>query len=103
MKRVLVSLSFLFVAACNNIGVGSPCTVTTDCEIGLVCNTSVPGGMCTHGCSFEGATRLECPAGSVCAAIGTNSLNCVPSCTGAGQCRDQYECNQTAKACKPKS
>ena len=108
MKRALVSFAFLFVVGCgSSIGIGAPCTVNTDCEPAHYCNTAAPGGMCTHGCSFEGAGLSECPAGSVCTNVGSNTRACAATCTGGTGCRDQYECNgitgSTVKACKPKS
>jgi len=107
MKRALVSLAFLTVVACNAPArLGAPCTANPDCQPGHLCLTAAPGGMCTHSCSFLGAGLSECPAGSVCAAV-SGSQVCAPICTGANECRDQYECNgasgTTVKACKPKS
>ncbi len=111
MKRPLVSLAVLIfvgaLAGCNNpTGVGGPCTTNSDCELGQACNTAVPGGFCTHGCSFEGAKLNECPSGSICTSLTKNSLVCAPTCTAATECRDQYDCSGTGsgtiKACKPK-
>lgn len=106
MKRPLVSVAFLLFVACGNLnGVGSPCTVNGDCDVGLNCNTTAPGGLCTHGCSFEGASLSECPAGSICSNIGNNTQVCVTTCTAANECREKYECNgttgSTVKACRP--
>ena len=108
MKRPLVAIAFLFLVACGKgVGVGSPCTVNGDCNSGQYCNTSVPGGYCTRGCSFEGNQLQECPAGSVCTGFGSNTLVCAVICTGANECRENFECNgvsgSSVKSCKPKS
>ena len=108
MKRPLVALAFLFVVACNNpSGVGSPCTVNTDCDLGQYCDTTAPGGFCTHGCSFGGAKLNECPSGSVCTSIRVGTQVCAATCSEAATCRAQYECaavdGAVTKACKPKS
>ena len=93
MKRALVTLALLLCAGCNNpTAVGSPCTVTSDCDPAHYCDTSSPGGFCTRGCTFEGR-KEECPAGSICAHPGGTVLVCAPICTDTSQCRDQYACN----------
>ena len=106
MKRALVAFAFLLSAACNSgTGVGSPCTVTTDCESAHYCDTSQPGGFCTRGCTFVGRTT-ECPGGAICTYTGGTVMVCAPICTGDSQCRDLYACNAVtstdSKACGPK-
>lgn len=92
MKCAFVAFAFLACAACNNsTAVGSPCTVTADCDPAHFCDTSTPGGFCTRGCTFEGRTD-ECPGGSICTYTGGTVLVCAPICTTKAQCRDHYDC-----------
>ncbi len=103
MKRALLSFAALVVVACNNpTGIGSPCTIDSDCDRGQVCFNEA-GGFCSRGCSFEGTTR-ECPTGSVCTNTGA-SLVCAQVCQGPAECRDKYECAavaaSTVMACQP--
>ena len=105
MKRALVTFAVLFCAGCNNsTDVGSPCTVTADCDPAHYCVTTAPGGFCTRGCTFEGR-KDECPGGSVCAYIGGTVLVCAPICTSTSQCRDKYDCNTNVgtdvRSCTP--
>ncbi len=106
MIRALAALAFLAVAACNIPSqIGSPCSVTADCEGGQQCNTSFNGGFCTKGCTFEGKAD-ECPKGSICSYAGGTSMICAPTCSGDSQCRSlYYGCypvqNSTLKACGP--
>jgi hypothetical protein len=106
MNRVLVTFAFLFCVGCNNpTAVGSPCSVTADCDGAHFCDTSTPGGFCTRGCTFQGKTD-ECPSGSICTFTGTTALVCAPVCATPSQCRSEYDCspvlNTETRACTPK-
>ncbi len=106
MKRALATFAVLLLVGCNNLGaVGAACTTATDCDLGLSCNTEVPGGLCTHGCSFAGAELSECPANSVCTAIAARTLACAPKCTTDADCREKHTCSgntgTTVKSCRP--
>jgi hypothetical protein len=109
MKK-LIALGAMFwvagLAACGAASrVGQPCTVQTDCEPGQSCFTSGPGGFCSKGCSFQGATTAECPGGTVCTHVDANTLVCAPICQSSADCREQYGCGQvigsTHSACQP--
>ena len=108
MKRAHVALAFLVFAGCfnNSTDVGTPCTVTADCDPAHFCDTSSPGGFCTKGCTFEGTTTKECPSGSVCTYTGGTVMVCANTCKTDANCRDQYGCypvkNSTLLACGPK-
>ena len=74
--------------------------------MGQYCNTSVAGGYCTRGCTFEGTQLQECPAGSICTSFGSAAQVCANICTGDGSCREGLQCNgvsgSNVKSCKPK-
>jgi hypothetical protein len=88
----------LGVAACGSSGggtggssaggthvVGDGCTKDADCQSGLFCSTTDPGGQCLKIC----ATAADCPTGSVC----TDEMKCYKSCTQASDCtRSGYAC-----------
>jgi hypothetical protein len=106
MKRALLAFALFAGAACNSpTDVGSPCSVTTDCDGAHFCDTSSPGGFCTRGCTFEGALD-ECPGGSICTYTGGTVQVCAPYCTTDADCRNLYGCydvkGSTKKACGPK-
>lgn len=106
MARLLAIAGVLVVVTACGSGssAGKPCTVRTDCDPGESCFTDSPGGFCSKGCAQEGETT-DCPNGTVCTYVGGTDLVCSPTCTTAGDCREQYTCgsviNTTTKACKP--
>lgn len=78
--------------------IGAACSVDHDCTAGLVCDTSMPGGLCTRPCKADaecGATRFSCL-----------DNKCLPTCnirSPASDCRKQYVCQLLAgkSLCKP--
>ncbi len=86
----------MWLAACGQtVGktgdvVGGPCTATSGCASGSVCETAsmYPGGQCAVACE----TQADCPGGSVCITEGGG--RCVLACSSASDCRDGYGCNE---------
>jgi hypothetical protein len=70
---------------------GSACDQDSDCEGGL-CVTDVPDGYCTATCS-EGTCAAT--GGGTCLPTQDGPL-CVDDCASDSECRDGYECRQTA-------
>ena len=95
----------LLVGCADDLNVGDACTATADCDPGLTCETSVPGGYCTQACTTAGEVS-DCPDGAICDAIGGQAMACVKICMIQSDCRDDQQCNGTTgsslKACKPK-
>jgi hypothetical protein len=107
MRSLTLLLVLVFAAACGDDppNVGGTCTAASDCDEGLTCNTSVPGGYCTTSCTTSGSQE-QCPEGSVCDAISGSAVTCVKICKTAEDCRADQDCNGVSgsniKACKPK-
>lgn len=108
MKKLALGAWLLVAVACGPTSrVGQPCTVKADCEGGQSCYTSLPGGFCSKGCTFQGATVSECPNGTVCTQLGTgNQQICAPVCDDAADCRAEYDCKavtgSASSACQPR-
>ncbi|HZO11692.1 MAG TPA: hypothetical protein VFB62_00485 [Polyangiaceae bacterium] len=70
--------------------VGGPCAFSNECDEddGSFClsDESFPQGTCGKRC----ATQEQCPAGSAC--VNKNSGVCLLSCSGGGDCRENYAC-----------
>ena len=97
----------MLIVACGSPppNVGATCTATSGCDVGLMCNTTVPAGYCTTSCTTSGSTT-ECPEESVCDAIAGTAITCVKICKSSADCRSDQDCNGVSgsniKACKPK-
>ncbi len=46
--------------------IGSPCTATTDCRPGLMCDPSFPMGMCTEACTMDTDCLANSHSGGAC-------------------------------------
>lgn len=105
--RTLALLALLAAAACGGPpNVAGTCAANADCDEGLTCDTTVPGGYCTAACTTSGSTD-GCPEESICDAISGSALTCVKICKTADDCRSDLDCNGVSgsniKACKPKA
>lgn len=104
--KLIIALSLACVAfGCGtHTSAGGPCTVNSECQIGQVCNNSLPGGFCVKGCVQEGSSD-ECPQGTICTQVGAALRACAPTCTDQAQCREFYSCKgvtaSNTKACQP--
>jgi hypothetical protein len=106
MKRLLLGVIVLGLAACSDPNVGGECTATGDCDDGLTCDTVPAGGYCTKACTTPGE-QAECPDGSICDAVIGTQMSCVKVCSKGEDCRPDQDCNgitgSNIKACKPKT
>jgi hypothetical protein len=92
MRRLVISLALVVVAACGPT-IGDPCTTATDCGA-AVCLTRdfTPGGYCSASCVVN--TDNSCPTGSTCVkdALGQGVPGCLRTCQTAASCRGGYQC-----------
>ena len=104
--RSFALLAMLLVACGGAPNVAGTCATNADCDDGLTCDTSVPGGYCTKACTTSGSTD-ECPEESVCDALSGAAVTCVKICKTSEDCRSDLDCNGVSgsniKACKPKT
>lgn len=98
-------MSVLVACGGDPPNVGGTCAAVEDCDEGLTCDSTVPGGYCTKSCTTTGTTD-GCPDGSICDAISGTAITCVKICKVAEDCRSDLDCNgvsgSSIKACKPK-
>jgi len=69
---------------------GKACTADSACSAGLVCDTSMPDGLCTKTCQAD----TECGAGYGCV-----DSKCMPGCNvraPVNDCRNKYKCQLLA-------
>jgi hypothetical protein len=99
MTRFFLAPAFaLAVAGCggpssNLSAIGGACKATTDCQVGLSCETGDPGGQCVKPCTSDG----DCGAGAVC----NGEMKCYKACTGNADCRQpDYGCTTDSTAKK---
>lgn len=73
-------------------GVGGTCDSDDSCQSALGCETRIPGGYCTKGCT----SSTQCPGKSACVRIkfndGTAFLRCLRTCFTTDDCRDGFYC-----------
>jgi hypothetical protein len=85
---------------------GGTCKSARDCEAGLMCELTVPGGYCTATCTTPGAADT-CPDESICDVIAGTTISCLKVCESALDCRSDQDCtpvtNSKLTACKPRS
>ena len=86
--------------------VGGECQTDAACDVGLFCETQLPGGACTFACD-----GLECPSGSYCIevtysvdGVERSAIRCLQSCDDRA-CRSGWRCIQALpepyKVCLP--
>jgi len=107
----VIALMGLLASGCQP-GVGSPCTLSTDCGTtgALVCDTSQFEGYCT----VEDCVPDECPNNAACVLFNPEIPGCAPNdhaqgsrigqqfcmatCGSSSNCRDGYECADPTKS-----
>lgn len=98
---------------------GAACSADTDCSAGLLCDTSMPDGLCTKACSTDaqcGSSRFgcqesrcrprcntrapasDCRAKYVCQLLAGESF-CQPNCTVSGVCKTGLSCDKKSGHC----
>jgi hypothetical protein len=89
--NIMKILFFLFCVTifgnCSRL-LGDPCSTSSDCETGQICDKTLPGGYCTKSdCHFFG-----CPSESTCVAFNDFDNYCMLSCSDEKDCREEYTC-----------
>jgi hypothetical protein len=78
---------------------GSPCTMDAECETGLMCNTSIAGGLCTKSCTMNG----ECTAKGGAVGACVQSICFAPCDVAADGGSIVDDAGKTKAACKNKA
>lgn len=106
MTRILASLTLFLLVGCGGDSprVGGTCSAAGDCDDGLMCDTTVSGGLCTRTCATSGE-QSDCPSGALCDTLGDDVV-CLKSCDDDADCRPDHACTGisggSGKACHPK-
>ena len=89
----LTSLGACEKGAQVTTGLGKACGTTAQCEVGLDCETTFPGGYCTADC----ASNADCDSG-LCV-----NDTCLAECGDEGDCREGYSCvhGGSGRVCAP--
>jgi len=108
MNKFLMTLVLflsLFFMACSTT-VGDSCTEDSDCDTGLLCDTSFPNGYCLKS-SCNIYDKDSCTDNSQCTYFDeTETTYCLAKCNENSDCRDDYSCkavsNNEYRVCLPK-
>jgi hypothetical protein len=78
--------------------IGGPCQIDSDCkDSGATCYPEIygndPTGFVQGYCVIFGCSGNSCPGTSGCFSVGQDSMACLPTCSGDGDCRKGYECD----------